>query len=172
MKCQLKYKRFNMKKYLLIAITAFITTGCGMKMTPPVQLEKNDEKNINLELLKHLDETNTVPKDVYLSSKEWIYRQYVTPSRYYFPNERMIETFYLAHHANVIYIYGKRNTIKRYKKYFQNNQVTAHIILHSEKRNNVRIIYNHKMNVYESTTCCEYHGKETGKKPRSSVTKI
>jgi hypothetical protein len=161
-----------MKKYLLFAIAALITTGCGMKPTPPVQLEKNDSENINFELLKHLNETNTVPKDTYLSSREWIYRQYVTPSRYYFPNERMIETFYLAHHANVIYIYGRSSTIKRYKKYFQNNQVTARIILRSEKRKNVRIIYNHKMNVYKNTTCCKYHGKETGKKPHSSVASI
>ena len=161
-----------MKKYLFFAIAALITTGCGMKPTPPVQLENNDPKNISFELLKHLDEKNTVPLDAYLESREWVYRQYVTPSRYYFPNERMIETFYLAHHANVIYIYGKAGTTKRYKKYFQNNQVAARIILRSEKRNNVRIIYSHKMNVYESTTCCAYHGKKTGKKPHSSVANI
>ena len=128
-------------KLSLFTLSAFLFIGCTQQVTHPIQLEKNQGENISINILSQ-NKTN-VPKDQFFTHKNWHYRQTKTHSYgYYFDNDEIVATFYLAHHANYIYIRGSGPTIKKYKNYFLKNQVKGKIILipNQSKRRGGKIV--------------------------------
>ncbi len=115
-------------KLLLVALSTLLFVGCGQKYNHPIQLEDNLKENICINILSQ-NKTN-VPKDQFFINKNWHYKQTKRHGYgYFFDNDEIVASFYLAHHATHIYIRGNARTIKKYKNYFLKNQVTAKIIL-------------------------------------------
>ena len=115
-------------KVLLTTISTLLLMGCSQHAKHPVQLENNPKQNISINILSQ--NKTRVPKDQFFSNKNWHYKQTKTHGYgYFFGNDEITATFYLAHHATHIYIRGNAHTIKKYKRYFLQNQVTAKIIL-------------------------------------------
>jgi len=130
-------------KILLSTIVTLLLIGCSQHTKHPVQLERNHKQNINIGILSQ--NKTFVPKDQFFSNKNWHYKQTKTHGYgYFFDNDEIAATFYLAHHATHIYIRGNDHTIKKYKNYFLQNQVTSKIILipvHTKRRGKVIIDY-------------------------------
>lgn len=128
-----------------MAISALLFVGCSQHIDHPIQLEDNTRQNISLNILS--EHKTNVPKDQFLVNQNWHYKQTKKHGYgYFFSNDEIVETFYLAHHASHIYIRGNAYTIKKYKKYFIDNQVEAKIILvplHRKRRGYIRIDYYH-----------------------------
>ena len=115
-------------KVLLTTISTLLLMGCSQHAKHPVQLENNPKQNISINILSQ--NKTRVPKDQFFSNKNWHYKQTKTHGYgYFFDNDEIVATFYLAHHATHIYIRGNPYTIKKYKGYFLKNQVTAKITL-------------------------------------------
>jgi hypothetical protein len=115
-------------KVLLTVLSTLLFIGCTQHAEHPIQLKDNLNQNISINILSQ-NKTH-VPKDQFFSNKNWHYKQTKKHGYgYFFDNEEITATFYLAHHATHIYIRGNAHTIKKYKRYFLKNQVTAKIIL-------------------------------------------
>ena len=115
-------------KMLLIALNILFLVGCTQQVKHPIQLENNPRENISINMLSK-NKTN-VPKDQFFINKNWHYKQTKRDGYgYFFDNDEIVATFYLAHHATHIYIRGNTHIIKKYKNYFLKNQVMAKIIL-------------------------------------------
>ena len=114
---------------ILLTISALLLIGCTQHVEHPIQLEEdNPRENISINILSQ-NKTN-VPKDQFFTNKNWHYKQTKKHGYgYFFDNDEIVATFYLAHHATHIYIRGNAHTIKKYKNYFLKKQVTAKIIL-------------------------------------------
>ncbi len=130
-------------KILIMAISTLLFIGCSQYINHPIQLEDSTRQNISLNVLS--EHKNSVPKDQFLVNQNWHYKQTKKHGYgYFFANDEIVETFYLAHNASHIYIRGNAHTIKKYKKYFIDNQVRAKIILiplHRNRRGYIRIDY-------------------------------
>jgi len=133
-----------MKTIILSTITLVLLVGCSSKFNHPIQLKHNlVGENISINILS--EKKRYVPKDKTIKDKNWHYKQINNNKHgYFFDNEKLIETFYLAHHATHIYIRGNQKRIMQFKKYFINNQVTANIeLIPLHGKNQITIDYFH-----------------------------
>ena len=130
-------------KTLLATLSILLFAGCTQQVRHPIQLENNPRENISINILSQ-NKTN-VPKDQFFTNKNWHYKQTKRHGYgYFFDNDEIVATFYLAHHATHIYIRGNAHTVRKYKNYFLKNQVTAKIILiplQTKRRGKVIIDY-------------------------------
>jgi len=159
-------------KQIIIVLAALFFSGCTIQMKQPVELERDTlSTTINQGIIKR--GTNKVPLDVYLTSQEWRASLSIDKGRYYIPNNKMVKTFYYAHHAYRIKITGDSNLIRKYKNYFQRNAVTAKICLepiHRRNKYRVDMIFSH---LYSDTELdCEASTNKDVEMATSPVIKI
>ena len=157
-----------MKTLTLLTTTLLLAlNGCGFSPTPPVQLDDSKATTINQGLLKR--DSNNVPLDIYLTSQDWRATLSVHRGRYYLPNNKVIKTFYYAHHAYRIRITGDKRIIRSYKNYFQNNGVRSAICLNPIKRKDryrVDMVFSHLSTDLNITGC------PTGKEMKPATSRV
>lgn len=111
------------------SITAIVAlmSGCSFKPPPPEQVKNWDkDTTINHRLLTC--KKTQVPKDPLLKEAKWAYKiKAVKRGGDFFPNDRIVKVFLVAHNADEIVIVGKNSIAQQYKNYFRENGVTADI---------------------------------------------
>ena len=153
-----------MKTLIVITIVLLALSGCSSQITPPVQLEDNPQTTINQGIIKKYHVC--VPQDEFLKSQDWRASLSVHKGRYYLPNEKVIKTFYYAHHAYKIRLTGDSQLIHRYKRYFQRNGVTAIFCLnpvHWKDKYHVDMIFSHLKEDLEIPRCNTFKSKNMNK---------
>jgi len=150
-----------MKQQTIFATTIFLLllNGCG-SLTPPVQLENTRATTINQGLLKQ--DKNNVPLDIYLTKQNWRATLTVHRGRYFLPNNKLVKTFYYAHHAYKIKLTGDKKIIQSYKNYFRQNGVRGAICLNPVIRNDkyrVDMTFSHLNSDFSEIGC--HNGKDT-----------
>jgi len=143
-----------MKQITLLAAALLFMNGCSSKLPEPVQLEDNQGTTINQGIITN--HYSGVPQDVYLKNQDWRATLSVNKGRYYLPNEKIIKTFYYAHHAHKITLTGNSSLIRKYQSYFQRNGVTARFCLKSINRKNrrhVNMMFSHLKDDLKNVGC-------------------
>jgi len=161
-----------MKTLTLLLTILFIMSGCSSRITPPTQLENSPQITINQGIIKN--HHTSVPQDLYLKSQDWRASLSVTKGRYYLPNNKIIKTFYYAHHAYKIKLSGNAKIINKYKRYFQKNGVNATFCLHrvhQKNRYRVDMMFSHLKDDLENLGCGISSSKNI-KKAKSPVIQI
>jgi len=161
-----------MKTLTLITIALLALSGCSSRITPPVQLEDNPQTTINQGIIKQYHAS--VPQDDFLKNQDWRASLSVHKGRYYLPNEKVIKTFYYAHHAYKIRLTGDSRLIHRYKRYFQRNGVAATFCLypvHRKDKYRVDMIFSHLKEDLEIPGC-NTSGSKNMNKATSPVIQI
>ena len=120
-----------MKKYLYTSVVelAILTTGCTRKAPDPVQIDKDLRVQINNSLLEK--QYNFVPKDQFLSQKDWAYQMiFYKTNDLYIQNDEIAKAFLLAQNCQkMILIASNEELLDSYKQYFVENNVSAEIEL-------------------------------------------
>ena len=112
----------------IILAGCILFAGCSQK--EPVKLTSGTFNASNQSILKLTNNKgyNEVPKDKSFTEQRY---SYIINSEKvgntFFDNEIIVRSFYLLHHANLIVITGKANTVKDYVRYFKENGVSAPI---------------------------------------------